>query len=168
MSHTVIYRAGRDNANADAFSRQPYLPVPAVGTADGEVQVLSIEASELDISSLIEVEPDSITSVYNPQKFFQEQKKDDEVLAMIQYLQDKTLPEATTDAHQIAVQAPMFAMVDQTLYYLDDKQPGIKRIVVPKHLRMQIMQIWQVIFLECDCIGLWQGDGGGMECTVML
>ena len=136
----IIYRAGRDNANADALSRQPYLPAPAVGTADDEVQVLSIEASELDISSLIEVDPDSITSVYNPQEFFQEQKKDDEVLAMIQYLQDKTLPEATTDACRIAVQAPMFVMVDQTLYYLDDKQPGIKRIVVPKHLRMQIMQ----------------------------
>ena len=34
----------------------------------------------------------------------------------------------------------MFAVIDQTLYYLDDKQPGIKWIVVPKHLRMQIMQ----------------------------
>ena len=102
--------------------------------------MLSIEASQLDISSLIEVEPDSITSVYNPQEFSQEQKKDDEVFAMIQYLQENILPEATTDARRIAVQAPMFAMIDQTLYYLDDKQPGIRRIVVPKHLQMQIMQ----------------------------
>ena len=94
-----IYRAGRDNANADALSRQPYLPAPAVGTADDEVQVLSIEASKLDISSLIEVELDSITSVYNPQEFSQEQKKDDEILAMIQYLQERILPEATTDAN---------------------------------------------------------------------
>ena len=34
----------------------------------------------------------------------------------------------------------MFAMIDQTLYYMDDKQPGIKPIVVPRHLWMQIMQ----------------------------
>ena len=74
---------------------------------------------------------------------------------------------------QIAVQAPVFAVIDQTLYYLDDKQPGINRIVVPKHLRMQIMQDYHSgnmagHSLECNCIGLWQGDGGGMECTVML
>ena len=34
------------------ISRQPYLSAPAVGTYDDEVQVLSIKASELDISSL--------------------------------------------------------------------------------------------------------------------
>ena len=76
----IIYRAGRDNANANALSRQPYLLASAVGSADDEVQVSSIEASKLDISPLIEVEPDLVTSVYNPQEFSQEQK-DDEVLA---------------------------------------------------------------------------------------
>ena len=83
----IIYRAGRDNANADALSRQPHLPAPAVGTADDDVQVLSIEALEVDISSLFELEPESITSEYNPHGFSQEQKKDDEILAMVQYLQ---------------------------------------------------------------------------------
>ena len=50
----IIYRAGRDNANANALSRQPYLPALAVCTANDEVQVLPIEASELEISSLFE------------------------------------------------------------------------------------------------------------------
>ena len=88
----IIYRAGRDNANADALSRQPHLPAPAVGTADDDVQVLSIEALEVDISSLFELEPESITSEYNPHGFSQEQKKDDEILAMVQYLQEKLYP----------------------------------------------------------------------------
>ena len=38
----IINRAGRDNINAVALSRQPYLPAPAVGTADDNVQVLSL------------------------------------------------------------------------------------------------------------------------------
>ena len=77
--------------------------------------------------------------MYNPHEFSQEQK-DDKILAMIQYLKCKTLPEAITDACRIAVQALMFAMIDQTLYYLDVKQPGIKWTVVSKHLQMQVMQ----------------------------
>ena len=122
----ICYRAGRDNANADALSRQPHLPAPAVGTADDDVQVLSIEAvSEADISSLLELEPESVTSDYNPHGFSQEH---DEILAMIRYLQEKTLPEATADTSRIAAQAPMFTVIDELLYYLDDKQPGIKRL----------------------------------------
>lgn len=59
---------------------------------------------------------------------------------MIQFLEEKILLESTVDAHQIATRAPMFTMIGQTLYYLDVRQPEIKRIVVPKHLWMQIMQ----------------------------
>ena len=36
------------------YPRQPYLPALAVCTANDEAQVLSIEASELEISSLFE------------------------------------------------------------------------------------------------------------------
>ena len=52
----IIYRAGRDNTNADAISRQPQLPAPAVGTADDDVQVLSVGTDKLDISSLLELD----------------------------------------------------------------------------------------------------------------
>ena len=158
----IIYRAGRDNANADALSRQPHLPALAVGMGDDDAQVLSTEALGVDTSSLLELEPESIVSEYNPHGFSKEQKRDDEICAMIQYLPEKTLPKATADARRIAFQAPMF---DEILYYLDEKQPGIKRIVVPKHLRRQIMQDYHssTIFLEYGCIELRQGDGGGME-----
>ena len=136
----IIYRAGRDNANADALSRQPHLPAPAVGTVDDDVQVLSVEALDVDVSSLLEMKPELITSECNSHRFSEEQKKDEEILAMMRFLQEKTLPEATADARRIAVQAPMFTVIEEMLYYLDDKQPGIKRIVVPKHLHVQIMQ----------------------------
>ena len=79
----IIYRAGRDNANADALSRQPHLPAPAVGTVDDDAQVLSIEASDVDTPSLLELKPEFITSEYNSHGFSEEQKKDEEILSMI-------------------------------------------------------------------------------------
>ena len=38
----IVYRAGKENTNTDALSRQPYLPAPVVGTIEGDVQVLAI------------------------------------------------------------------------------------------------------------------------------
>ena len=43
----IRYRAGKENANADALSHSPYLPPPATSTVDGEVQVAVITASAL-------------------------------------------------------------------------------------------------------------------------
>lgn len=40
----IRYRAGRENTNADALSRSPHLPAPAVGTAENEVQVSTLIA----------------------------------------------------------------------------------------------------------------------------
>ena len=42
----IQYRAGRENSNADALSRSPYLPAPAVGIAENEVQVSTIAAED--------------------------------------------------------------------------------------------------------------------------
>ena len=115
-----IYRAGRDNANADALSRQLHLPAPPVSTIDDDAQVLSIEASDVDISSLLELKPELITSEYNSRGFSEEQKKDEEILSMIQFQQEKILPEDTASTRRIAAQAPMFTMFEEILYYLDD------------------------------------------------
>ena len=135
-------RAGRWGC----LSRQPHLPALAAGTADDDAQVLSTEALGMDMS-LLELEPESTVSEYNPHGFSKEQKRDDEICAMIQYLRmyKRKLSEAMADACRIAIQAPMFTVIDGILYYLDEKQLGIKRIVVPKHLRRQIMQDYSSI-----------------------
>ena len=40
----ILYRAGKENSNADALYRSPYLPAPAVGIAEDEVQVSALIA----------------------------------------------------------------------------------------------------------------------------
>ena len=40
----ILYRAGRENTNADALSRSPHLPAPVVGIGEDEVQVSTIAA----------------------------------------------------------------------------------------------------------------------------
>ena len=65
------------------------------------MQVLSVEALDVDVSSLLEVKPELITSECNSHGFSEEQKKDEEIIAMMQFLQEKTLPEATADARQL-------------------------------------------------------------------
>ena len=42
----IQYRSGRENNNADALSCSPYLPAPAVGIAEDEVQVSIIAAED--------------------------------------------------------------------------------------------------------------------------
>ena len=42
----IHYRAGRENQSADALSRSPYLLPPAVGIAEGEVQVASVTSQD--------------------------------------------------------------------------------------------------------------------------
>ena len=68
----------------------------------------------------------------------------------------------------------MFTLIEPTLYYyLDDKQPDIKQIVVPgifesKYCKIVTLVVWQVTFLEYGYTRHCQDDGGGMECTKML
>ena len=99
----ILYRAGRDNTNADALSRQPHLSATTVGTADDDVQVLSIgTGDELDISSLLMLEAESTdrenNSTEKENNLYQEQRKDAEIMALIDYLEKRTLSKSTMDA----------------------------------------------------------------------
>ena len=88
--------------------------------------VLSIDTfePEMDMQSLFQMEPETALKVPESQSFAKEQRKDGETLAMTQYLEKGILPEST-NVCRIATQAPLFTLIDEILYYLDDKQPGI-------------------------------------------
>ena len=62
----------------------------------------------------------------------QEQQKDSELLQLIMYLQDKTLPKDTAVARQVVEQAAKgFYLVDGMLYYQGQDMPDRRRLVVP-------------------------------------
>ena len=78
----IVYKAGKENVNADALSRSPHAPAPLVGDVEEEVQVAVIDVSQVpatgdtcrtDISSLLLANPVGEDTL---SKLSVEQKKD--------------------------------------------------------------------------------------------
>ena len=130
----IIYRAGRLNQNADALSRSPQAVAPERGIGENEVQVAMISADPSN-TPLLQLDPSPVES----ETIVQEQRKDPELLEIIQFLETEELPEDEKRARRIALQRSLFAVVNETLYYLDPKQDHRKRVAVPKHLRLQVL-----------------------------
>ena len=126
---TIIYRAGRDNASADALSRSPYGSPPAEEIAEGEVQVASI-ATE-DIATLLQAAPLASTQV----DYSSEQAKDPDLRMLIEFLREGKLPENPTHARKVAAQESQYSIVDGILYYVDHRHDNCRRVAVPQHLR---------------------------------
>ncbi len=93
----IVYRSGKENANADALSRNPVSPSPAQPIAEGDVQVFAV-SSETTMSELLSADPLPVDDVDH---FAREQLKDPDVLAMIQYLDSGTLPEDDSKARKL-------------------------------------------------------------------
>ena len=55
---SIVYRAGKENANADALSRNPVGPTPRNAELEG-VQVASVQTGELTIQELLEASPET-------------------------------------------------------------------------------------------------------------
>ena len=107
----IIYRPGKENLNADALSRQPYLPAPSEGVAEGEIQVCAL-LGETDIESFLKMDSDNNTTT----DFSQEQKKDTQVSDIFCFLQDGQLPTKEKRAKKVLIQQDLFAIVDNILY----------------------------------------------------
>jgi len=100
-----------------------------VGIADDDAHVLSVATPAPqcdDISTLLTLQPESVPCQLPASDFSQEQKKDRDILLLLQYLENKVLPQCTADARRIAAQSPLFTVDNHVLYYLDNKQPDIK------------------------------------------
>jgi len=84
------------------------------------------------ISSLLLASP--TTAI--PLPFNQEQQQ---ILQLWNYLERGTLPEDPTVAKKLIAQESLFAIVNNTLYYIDPKRDNHQRAVVPRHLQEQIL-----------------------------
>ena len=104
------YKPGSTNTAADALSRSP-------------VSVLHI-SNKQPLLTVVQ----------------QEQQKDSELLQLIMYLQNKTLPKDTAVARQVVEQAGKgFYLVDGVLYYQGQDMPDRCRLVVPQQLQQQVL-----------------------------
>ena len=123
----IVYRAGKENANADALYRSPHGVPPPNPTVEG-MQVGRIDSIDVpeDIRELLGVEPFSQTS--SNTDFSAEQGKDIVLKAMMDHLRDGSLPGDDQAARKLVMQSPLFALVDGILYYVNPKQE-----VVPNH-----------------------------------
>ena len=130
----IIYRAGKENANADALSRAPWGESPSEALVT-EVQVASIHSA----SDLLSLEPATVPAKPN-ESFAEQQRKDTDILELVSYLTSETLPDCPLKAKKIAAKAPLYTLINGILYFLDSKREGRRRCVVPKHLRRSIIE----------------------------
>ena len=102
---------------------------PCVGT---------ISTLDSDISELLSTEPISCNSQTNDLETAQ--WTDPEFKDLIDFLANNNLPVDPTQANKVVAQAPLFALIDGILYFIDSKKDHCKRCVVPKQMRAQIIE----------------------------
>ena len=133
----IVYRPGRENSSADALSRSPHLPAPDEGIGEGEVQV-GVIRSEATISELLTGDVGEV--LQTPDDFAHEQGRDPHLRDLMCYLTDGTLPDEEAVAQRLMAQAPQFTVSEGTLYLLDTRQKDGLRVVVPDHLREDLLR----------------------------
>ena len=76
-----------------------------------------------------------------PSNFDNEQCKDPKhYMSIIDFLRDSVLPSEEKQAKKLALQGNQFVLVDNIVYYVDTKNNGKRRAVVPKHLQNGILE----------------------------
>ena len=134
----IVYRSGKFNLNADALSRSPLGPPPAEGPGEGELQVSAVSSSS-SVQELLQAEAESAPEA-GEATLPHEQRNNERILEIIEFLEEGRLPVDESRARQIALQSSQFVVVDEVLYFVDAKHDRRRRIVVPKKLQQRILK----------------------------
>ena len=100
----IVHHPGKKNAPADCLSRQPVLSAPAdkdfdTGT-EANPQIVHISSKLETVSALLQQEPTELVDMRDGNTFPRQQMEDEELLPIIMYLLEGTLPadkKAATD-----------------------------------------------------------------------
>ena len=135
----IQYRPGRLNSTADALSRCPQSP-PVNRESQSRAHVATVTTTTTsdpsNIQTLLRTEPEKAV----PDSFAEEQRKDPALLEIFGFLQKGELPSEERRARKIALQASLFTIDDEILYYVDPRQKQQRRVAVPRHLYEQILR----------------------------
>ena len=135
----IIYRAGKDNTNADALSRNPVgSPRPESETIT-DVHVSAVQSVDLSCDELLCTCPATQTAP-DDDELASEQRKDAVSKQMLDFLLAGDLPDDPNEARRIAALAPLFAVVDNLLYFIGPKSKARKWCVVPEGLRRTLIE----------------------------
>ena len=142
-SITIVYRACRENASADALSRSPVSPPPAHGSGKGEIQVSAFKATTpesptsstvppepgQDIPSLLQWTPSETPTSFD---YATEQTKGPNLKDLILYLKHNQIPDDPDKARKLAAKASQFVLVYGILTYLDRNRGDRRRVAAPQ------------------------------------
>jgi len=96
----------------------------------------------------------------NYEEFAMEPGKDPEIKHLLHFLKQVTLPGNPDAACKVAVQAPLFALVDGALYLVNFKQCGRRQCMVPVHLEKTIIEEHYRLYKVLLKHWWWQGMYG--------
>ena len=146
QSLEIVYRSSKENNNADALSRMPLTSPKEEEPTTQEhhgYEVLAVQSEvHQPVETIAELLEDSVAEgIHRPHTdLAEEQRKDGSLVPLICYLADGTLPQDTTAAKLLVAKASSFVLLDKVLYHVDTKQRQVKQVVIPTHLREELMR----------------------------
>ena len=96
----------------------------------------STEAPEDTVEGLLLYQPAQLSE---DTSFAEEQRKDPLIAEVITFLETGELPQEDKKARRIALQKPLFVLQGGVLFFCNPKRRQHLRVVVPAHLRQQII-----------------------------
>jgi len=132
----IVHRPGHENVGADTLSRSPVTTETTEAT-DLDEFVLQVSSRETSIGELLNT---PVTHQVIQSDLHLEQRKDSKLTIIIAYLEKGVLPQEEREAQKIVTLATNFCILDNVLYFIDNKRVGRRRGAVPSHLRSQIME----------------------------
>ena len=127
----IRYRPGPQNKNADALSRSPVGSENADAENQGDALVATVAAETVDSNAILSLSSEELPKL---------QRQDDKLKPLIQLLEQGTLPSDEQRAKKLLLERSHYTLVDKVLYFVDPKPPHRQRIVVPKDLRLKIIE----------------------------
>ena len=103
-----------------------------------QVAFITSKDDDVTITTLLEQGPSILDT--KDKDLADEQHQDGELQPIIFYLEKNRLPEDHKSAQKIISEATLYAMSDGILYYVGKKQTEIPRVVVPRKMRLHILE----------------------------